>query len=50
MWPLTKDQPKHLLDVAGKPMLAYVLDKMKKFDKPNKIYLSTNAKFQDHFE
>jgi len=50
MWPLTKDQPKHLLDVGGRPMLAHVLDKLKKLDVPNKIYLSTNARFQENFE
>lgn len=49
MWPLTKDQPKHLLDVGGRPMLAHVLDKFKKLDVPNKIYLSTNARFEDNF-
>ena len=49
MWPLTKDQPKHLLEVAGKPMLTYVLEKLERFGKENKIYLSTNAKFEKHF-
>ena len=50
MWPLTKEQPKHLLDVGGKPMLAYVLEKLERFDKDNKIFISTNAKFQKNFE
>lgn len=49
MWPLTREQPKHLLEVAGRPMLAYVLEKLERFNKDNKIYLSTNAKFEAHF-
>lgn len=50
MWPLTKEQPKHLLEVAGKPMMGYVVDKLDNFEIKHKAYLSTNAKFQKNFE
>ena len=50
MWPLTKNIPKHLLSIAGKPMLQYVLEKVEDVVDVNKIYVSTNAKFKNHFE
>ena len=49
MWPLTKNQPKHLLPVAGKPMLSYVLEKLEKSN-VDTVYISTNAKFKSHFQ
>lgn len=49
MWPLTKDKPKHLLPVAGRPMLDYVLEKLEPIEELDKIFISTNAKFQDQF-
>ena len=50
MWPLTKDQPKHLLPIAGKPMLSYVLDHVNEVENVDTIYVSTNAKFKSNFE
>ena len=52
MWPLTKDQPKHLLNVAKKPMLSYVLDKIDKIENTlvDIVYISTNARFKQKFE
>ena len=49
MWPLTKDKPKHLLPIAGRPMLEYVLDKVVDVPEMEKVYVSTNAKFSDQF-
>lgn len=49
MWPLTKDKPKHLLDIAGKPMLEYVLDKAVALPEIDTVFVSTNAKFKDQF-
>ena len=31
LYPLTKDFPKHLLKIAGKPMLNYTIEKFNKF-------------------
>jgi len=50
MWPLTKDKPKHLLRVAGRPMLDYVIEKLETVSGIERIFISTNAKFKDHFE
>jgi glucose-1-phosphate thymidylyltransferase len=50
MWPLTKDKPKHLLPIADKPMLAYVLDKVVSVPNMERVYISTNAKFKSDFE
>ena len=50
MWPLTKDKPKHLLPIANKPMLAYVLENINEIPNVNKIYISTNAKFEENFK
>ncbi|MDY6966389.1 MAG: nucleotidyltransferase family protein [Halobacteriota archaeon] len=50
MWPLTKDKPKHLLPIAGKPMLSYVLERVNEVENVDTIYISTNAKFKTNFE
>jgi glucose-1-phosphate thymidylyltransferase len=50
MLPLTKDMPKHLLPVGGRPMLDYVLVRLEALHGVDKLYISTNAKFMDKFE
>ncbi len=50
MWPLTKDTPKHLLKVNGKPMLGYVIQSMEELENLERVIISTNAKFADQFE
>ena len=49
MWPLTKNTPKHLLDIAGRPMLSYTLDTLVEMDGIDMIYVSTNEAFGDQF-
>ena len=49
MWPLTKDTPKQLLDVAGKPMLAHVLKSLERIN-PERVIISVNSFFESHFE
>ena len=49
MWPLTKDTPKQLLDVGGKPMLQHVIESLKKV-KPSRIILSVNSVFASQFQ
>ena len=50
LYPLTLNQPKPLLPVAGKPMMEHVLDNLMPIDEIDDIYIVTNAKFVDHFE
>jgi len=50
LYPLTLTQPKPLLLVAGKPMIEYALDNLAPFEKTDRIYIVTNAKFAAHFQ
>lgn len=50
LYPLTLDQPKPLLPVAGKPMIEHVLDNLKSLTSLDHIYIVTNAKFAGHFQ
>ena len=49
LYPLTLDQPKPLLNVAGKPMLEHVLGSLSAIKEIDQIYVVTNAKFAVHF-
>jgi len=50
LFPLTENFPKALLEVGGRPILDYTLDKVNKIDEIDEIYLVTNAKYTPHFE
>lgn len=50
LYPLTLNQPKPLLDVAGKPMIEHVLDNLKPITEIDRVYVVTNNKFAGHFE
>jgi glucose-1-phosphate thymidylyltransferase len=47
--PLTLNQPKPLLTVAGKPMVDYVLDNLANIAGLDEVIIVTNAKFAEHF-
>jgi len=49
MWPLTKDTPKQLLDVGGKPMLQHVIESLERIG-PSRIILSVNSFFASQFQ
>jgi glucose-1-phosphate thymidylyltransferase len=49
LYPLTLDRPKPLLEVAGKPIIEYVLDNLAPIEGIDRIYVVTNAKFADQF-
>lgn len=49
LYPLTLNQPKPLLPVAGKPMMEHVLDNLIPIEAINEIFIVTNAKFAEHF-
>jgi glucose-1-phosphate thymidylyltransferase len=47
--PLTESTPKQLLPVGGRPMLDWILDKLRETS-ADEIHLVTNARFADDFE
>jgi glucose-1-phosphate thymidylyltransferase len=49
MWPLTENQAKALLPVAGKPMINYILEKLEEANDINDIFISTIRKFENEF-
>jgi glucose-1-phosphate thymidylyltransferase len=49
LYPLTLNQPKPLLPVAGKPMMEHVLDNLMPIAEIDEIFIVTNEKFADHF-
>ena len=50
LYPLTLNQPKPLLPVAGKPMMEHVVDNIGTIRAIDHAYIVTNAKFVTHFE
>jgi len=49
LYPLTLDKPKALLPIKGKPIIEYVLEKVDKVKKIDKIFLISNNKFYTNF-
>src|SRR3989338_5904334 len=49
MYPLTENQPKPLLHVAGKPIIEHIIEKIEEIKDVDGIYIVTNAKFYKHF-
>lgn len=50
LYPLTENQPKPLLEVAGKSILDYIVEKMERVQALDEIIIVTNDKFTGHFE
>jgi glucose-1-phosphate thymidylyltransferase len=50
LYPLTLNQPKPLLPVAGRPMIDHVLDNLSAIAGIDRVYVVTNAKFAGHFQ
>jgi glucose-1-phosphate thymidylyltransferase len=49
LYPLTSDIPKALLPVAGRPIIEYIIEKLKPIKELQSIYIVTNAKFYPLF-
>src|SRR5215216_4650146 len=49
LYPLTKDRPKHLLEVAGRAILDHVLEKLEPIGFDG-VYVVTNARFAPAFQ
>ena len=50
LYPLTKNKAKPLLEVAGKPMIEWVLDNLAPIPDLGTIYVVTNDKFAHDFQ
>src|SRR6187402_2864380 len=50
LYPLTQTKAKPLLDVAGKPMMEWVIDNLAPIDGIEKVYVVTNDKFAADFQ
>ncbi len=50
LYPLTKDRPKPLLSIAGKPILEYIMEQLERVEEIDAIYLVTNQKFILNFQ
>jgi len=49
LYPLTLNQPKPLLPVAGKPMLEHIIDHLATVKGLDEMFIVTNQKFVSHF-
>lgn len=49
LYPITKDYPKPLLSVKGKPIINYIVEKLQDVDDVGEIVVITNSKFIAHF-
>ncbi len=50
LYPLTKDKPKPLLEVAGRSILDRITDKVDRVNEIDEIVIITNHKFYNHFK
>ena len=50
LYPLTENKAKPLLEVAGKPMIEWVLDNLAPIPDLGTIYVVTNDKFANDFQ
>ncbi len=49
LYPLTKEYPKPLLEVKGRPIINYIVDKLSAVSAIDEIYVVTNSKFISFF-
>ena len=50
LYPLTKDKPKPLLEIAGRPIVDHIIRKIEEIDEVDEIFIVTNDKFYGHFQ
>jgi glucose-1-phosphate thymidylyltransferase len=49
LYPLTQDRPKPLLEVGGRPIVDWILDRISEVEEVEKVHLVTNTKFAPAF-
>lgn len=50
LYPVTKNQPKPLLEIAGKSILDHIVEKIEKVKLIDEVIIVTNNKFSPHFK
>lgn len=50
LYPLTENMPKPLLNVAGKPIIEHIIEKLEQIGEIKKICVVTNDKFETYFK
>ena len=50
LYPLTKNFPKPLLEVAGKPVINNIIEKIEELPEIKKAYVVTNSRYFQHFQ
>ncbi|MCR4368889.1 MAG: nucleotidyltransferase family protein [archaeon] len=50
LWPLTKNRPKPLLEVKGKPIIEHIISQFKDIPEIDEVFVVTNEKFSLTFE
>ena len=50
MYPLTRNFPKPLLSIAGRPVMDYLMDQLLDLEDLGAIHVISNARFHNHFE
>ncbi|MDI6704293.1 MAG: nucleotidyltransferase family protein [bacterium] len=50
MWPLTLETPKPLLPVGEKPIVEYILERLRDIEEIKDVVISTNLRFEDKFK
>jgi glucose-1-phosphate thymidylyltransferase len=50
LYPLTKDQPKALLPIVGRPIINYQLDEIEKIYEIDEVFVVTNETFAPNFQ
>ncbi len=49
MWPLTRERPKALLEVRGRPLIEHILDRLGGVEEIERVFISVNRKFDGQF-
>ena len=49
LYPLTKNFPKPLLEIGGKPVITNIIEKLENLKEISNVYVITNDKFYKHF-
>ena len=49
MWPLTRERPKALLEVRGRPVLEHIMERLEGLEDIERVFISVNKRFENNF-